>query len=319
MNILIMGAGALGSVFGGFLRLAGHRVALVGRQKHIEAISRSGLKISGLWGDYTAHGLIAAEKVSDFTGTVFDLVFLSVKSQDTLEAAVQFTPYLSREGIAISLQNGLGNAEILAGQVGEDRAAAARVIFGAEITGPGSVQVTVCADSVLAGKAVPGPNPVLDHKIREAVSALKQTKIPTEWVEDVHPYLWAKTVYNSALNPLGALLEVNYGKLADNPYTRDIMDRIITEVFAVAGAKGVKMPWNSPEAYITDFYGRLIPLTAEHRPSMLQDLERGRRTEIDALNGRIVWYGNDLGVPTPVNEFVTKLIKAKEGVTSRVI
>lgn len=312
MKILVMGTGALGSVFGGFLRLAGHELTLVGRKPHMDAIRNEGLEISGLWGDFTARGFTAVETLSRPPETLFDLALLPVKSHDTLTAAKQLAPFLAPDGLAVSLQNGLGNAEILVGQVGPDRAAAGRVIFGAEILAPGRVKVTVCADPVVIGKAAPGENPELDGKIKQVVATLKETRIPTEWVEDIHSYLWAKSIYNSALNPLGALLGVTYGKLANTEYTRDIMNQIIREVFAVARAKGVQLPWNSPDPYINEFYGRLVPATAGHRPSMLQDLEAGRRTEITALNGRIVEYGRDFGIATPVNELITSLIKAKE-------
>lgn len=109
-------------------------------------------------------------------------------------------------------------------------------------------------------------------------------------------YVWAKAIFNCVLNPLGALLGVDYGTLADSAETRAVMDAIINECFAVS----------------RDFYEKLLPPTGDHRPSMLRDIERGRRTEIEALNGMIVRYGRREGIPTPVNEMISHLVRFRE-------
>lgn len=121
--------------------------------------------------------------------------------------------------------------------------------------------------------------------------------------------VWAKVLYNAPLNPLGALLRVHYGALGEDDDLRAIMDQVIDETFAVAGARGVRLDWPSADAYRETFYGSLLPSTYVHRSSMLQDLERGRRTEIDAINGRVWEYGRELGVPTPVNELMTRMMR----------
>jgi 2-dehydropantoate 2-reductase len=123
--------------------------------------------------------------------------------------------------------------------------------------------------------------------------------------------LWAKVLYNAALNPLGALLGVPYGRLAEDPDARATMDEVIDEAFAVATAAGVQLRWPAAAAYREVFYGRLVPATAEHRSSMLQDLERGRPTEIDALNGWVAGRGAELGVAAPVNATLARLIRAR--------
>jgi len=312
MRVVVMGAGALGSVFGGFLRKSGHDVALVGRDWHLRDINQHGLTIKGIWGDHQVKGFLLATDPGELSGQTFDAALITVKSQHTREAVEKVLPLLSPEGLVISLQNGLGNAETVAELAGPGRAGAGRVIFGAELTAPGEATVTVCADDVVIGKAVPKENKALDLRLQEMVEALRTAGIPTSWAEDVHQYLWAKTIYNSALNPLGALLGVNYGLLAEMEPTRQIMNQIIKEVFAVAKAKNINLPWGTPEEYTGLFYGRLVPVTAEHRASMLQDLEQGRKTEIDALNGRISEYGKILGVSTPVNDVIINLIKARE-------
>ena len=129
--------------------------------------------------------------------------------------------------------------------------------------------------------------------------------IPAAYCDDIRAALWGKVLYNAALNPLGALLGVHYGALGEQAHTRAIMDAVIDEAFAVAGAEGVQLPWASAAEYRAVFYGRLLPSTFHHRSSMLQDLERGRATEIDAINGQVWQRGAAHGIVTPVNEVLT--------------
>jgi 2-dehydropantoate 2-reductase len=135
--------------------------------------------------------------------------------------------------------------------------------------------------------------------------------IPSGATDNLQGELWAKVFYNAALNPLGALLGVPYGYLPDDADARVLMDHVIDEAFAVATASGVRLRWPDAEAYRRVFYGELVPPTAAHRSSMLQDLERGRPTEIDAINGWIARHGDALGRPAPVNATLTHMIRAR--------
>jgi len=123
--------------------------------------------------------------------------------------------------------------------------------------------------------------------------------------------LWAKVFYNAALNPLGALLGVHYGALRQQADSRALMDAVIDEAFAVARAEGVALPWPTADAYRKEFYERLVPVTFGHRSSMLQDLERGRQTEIDAINGAVWHRALAHGIPAPVNEMLTRLVRLR--------
>jgi 2-dehydropantoate 2-reductase len=124
--------------------------------------------------------------------------------------------------------------------------------------------------------------------------------------------LWGKVLYNAALNPLGALLGVHYGALAEHGDSRALMDLAIDESFAVAAAEAVTLTWPTAAAYRDEFYGRLVPATYDHRSSMLQDLERGRPTEVDAINGEVWRRGKRHGIVTPINEMLTRLIHLRE-------
>ncbi|MFQ5665308.1 MAG: ketopantoate reductase family protein [Candidatus Binatia bacterium] len=314
-RVLIAGAGALGSVFGGFLRLAEHRVTLLGRAAHIEAIAGDGLWIEGLWGTRHATALELATEARQLRGP-FDAVLVTVKSYDTRAIAPAVAPLLAADGVMISLQNGLGNADALAAAVGAGRVLAGRVIFGAETVAPGRVRVTVCADSVLIGAWCAGGDARLDAQAREWAERFAAAGIPSVYCDDICAALWGKVLYNAALNPLGALLGVHYGALGENADTRAIMDAVIDEAFAVARGEGVTLPWDSAAGYRAVFYDRLVPSTFHHRSSMLQDIEHGRPTEIDAINGEVWKRGAARGIVTPVNELLTRLVRARQAVRS---
>ena len=143
---------------------------------------------------------------------------------------------------------------------------------------------------------------------------LSSSGIPTRVVgkEEIWAAIWGKVLYNCSLNPLGALLEVPYGKLGESPETREIMRQVIREIFLVIRAKGIEVPYRDGEEYFHFLLETLLPPTVDHRASMFQDIMAGRKTEIDALNGAISRYGREYGLPTPYNDLLTALIKFKE-------
>ncbi len=309
MRVLIAGAGALGSVFGGFLQRAGFDVTVFGREPHMSAIARDGLAIEGIWGSHHLRGLQVASDVETLRGP-YDLILLPVKAYDTAAMGRLVGPLLAADGVIISLQNGLGNVEILEQLVGAERALGARVIFGVSIPSPGLARIDAFADPTAIGGL--RPHPARDALARRWVEIIDRAGVPAVYTDRLPELLWAKIFYNGALNPLGALLRVHYGALAEHPESRALMDAVIGEAFAVARAEGVALPWAAPADYLEEFYGRLVPSTYHHRASMLQDIERGRRTEVDAINGAVTRRGQGYGIPTPVNEALTRLIRVIE-------
>ncbi|MCC6847604.1 MAG: ketopantoate reductase family protein [Deltaproteobacteria bacterium] len=310
LRVLVAGAGAVGSVVGGLLARAGHLVALLGRRPHLDAIAARGLAIEGLWGEHRARNLVVAASVEELAGP-YDAILLTVKSYDTADMLAAVAPFLAADGSAIALQNGLGNVERVAAAVGAERALGGRVIFGAVVPAPGVVRVTVFADPIALGSAVGGVA-ASEERARAWTARFASAGIPTEHTDALQAHLWTKVFYNAALNPLGALLGRPYGALAADDDGRAIMDAVIDECFAVARARGVAPLVPDADAYRAIFYGRLVPATADHRSSMLQDLERGRRTEIEAINGCIWRYGCEAGIPTPVNATMTRLVRFRE-------
>lgn len=309
---LIYGAGAIGSVLGGFLHKIEREVTFAGRGAHFLAIQERGLRISGIWNEH----LVPREEVKILSdpkkGTKrFSIILLSVKSKDTEAAAREAAPLLAKDGIMVSIQNGLGNWETIARLVGEERTVGARVIFGAEIPVPGEAKVTVNADDVLLGEPF---RPVNSALLEILAEDLRLSGIPARVVskEEIWSALWGKVLYNCSLNPLGAILEVPYGRLGENEETRMIIRGIIEEIFLVCQALKVPLPHQAADDYYHYLLEAQIPPTRGHRASMLQDILAGRKTEIDALNGAICGLAREKGILTPYNDLLTLLIKFKE-------
>lgn len=316
MKVLVMGAGALGSVFGGLLAEAGHDVTLVGRRPHMEAVARGGLSIEGIWGQHRAVKIAAVPSISQAKDREFEAILITTKAYDTAAAVAQVRDYLKKDTLVVSLQNGLGNLETIAEAVGPRRTVGGRVIFGAELLRAGTVKVTVYADKVLLGSASSEGDRTAIRRLAKAIDA---AHIPCDVTESIQGYIWGKVLYNCCLNGLSAVLELPYGKLAEEQHTRAIMNQIIDEGLAIASKKGVSLPWGSVQEYRAAFYGAMVPPTAGHESSMLQDIRRGKRTEIDALNGALVQLGQETGLPALANWTVTELVKAKETLSRRAV
>lgn len=309
MRVLILGAGAIGSVLGGFLAKAGHSVTLFGRAWHLDAIRKKSLIIDGIWGEHRIDNLhLCTDSASLLSQASFDWVFICVKAHQTAEAAELIKQFSGTDFYVCAFQNGLGNYEALIKQLPSNRVALGRVIFGAEIQ-PGRVHVSVCADQVTIG-AVDKHFPV--DKIDELVDAFTKAKIPCRKSAKIITDLWAKVLYNCALNALSTLLEVPYGKLLEHEGAPSLMRHIIEEAYCVAKAQGIQLMPSTASEYIDSLFKTLIPVTAAHHSSMLQDLKRGRATEIDAINGAIVRMAKQSGINAPVNALVTHLVHTKE-------
>lgn len=309
MRILVMGAGAIGSAAGGFMAKAGHQVTLVGRHEHMDAVHRNGLLITGIWGTHLVPGLDARTDVEGLSAGDFDLILVTVKSYATREAVKGIRPLLDDNTLVCAYQNGLGNAEIIAESAGWERTVGARAIFGVRVNEPGAVEVTVIAQPTALGiyqDSAPA------ERVRRIAEDMDAAGLPTVYTDEIATVLWSKVAYNSALNPLSALLDVPYGALLDTEHTRAIMQEVVHELYAVASAMAVPLKPNTPEAYLALLFEKLIPPTAAHYASMREDFVHARRTEIDALNGAICRYGLEHGVSCPTNTLLTRLVRARE-------
>lgn len=309
MNILVVGLGALGTVYSCLLKNKGHRVQALVRESAVQTIKEQGVAIEGIWG---AHSAKLDGVVSDpalINNEVFDLILLTVKSFDTESIVEQIKKNVSPRTYVVLLQNGYGNFEAAAGILPKEKLILGRVIFGAETIGTGVSKVTVIADDVIIGSP---ENLIPIQQLEEFAQIFHEAGIPTRVSDEVMKYIWGKIIYNSALNPLGAIFEVNYGKLVENSYTKSMIEEIVSEIFDLLAVANQKILWPDAKAYLEDFYTKMIPTTAAHHASMLQDIRKGKKTEIDALNGAVVQLGKNYSLKMPVNEFITLIIKAKE-------
>lgn len=309
MNILIMGAGAIGSVVGGFMAEHGHRVTLIGRDAHMDAIAKNGLRITGIWGNRHVTTLEPRTSIDGIDCGSHELILVSVKAYDTPRAADAIAPLVADDTLVCSYQNGLGNAEVIAERIGWDRTIGARAIFGVVLREPGWVDVTVIANPTALG-TYDARTPI--ERVRSIAEAMNASGLPTVYTDKIRTVLWNKVAYNCALNPMSALLEVPYGGLLDTEHTRETMREIVYEVYAVAEAMKVPLEPDTRDAYIRHLFEDLIPPTAAHYASMRADFIHRRRTEIDALNGAISRFGAAHDVPCPVNTVLARLVHARE-------
>ena len=310
MNFLIFGAGALGQALGCMLAADGHRVDFLLRPRFINELQEGGLTVTGILGEYTApKELCRLLTTISQADACYDYLLLTTKAYDTAGALQDIAGLGPRGGIVVSMQNGCGNLEQVEGCFGRERTLGARVITGFAITRPGLVTITVSADAIHVGGCGRGTVPPSATLLADLLSHAGH---PTVAVSDIHQSLFAKLLYNCALNPLGAILGVHYGALAEQPETQEVMNQVIDETFAVIAALGGSTPWANGDDYKTVFYSTLIPATFNHRASMLQDLEQGKPTEVDALVGYVGRQGKRFNLPTPTCDLLTALVKFKE-------
>ncbi|NLX19098.1 MAG: ketopantoate reductase family protein [Desulfobulbus sp.] len=311
MHFLIFGAGALGQAIGCMLAADGHQVDLLIRSRFLNHLQETGLKVHGVLGTFQAPpeqlGLLTSLKAR--SGASYDIILLTTKTYDTDSAITAIAGLSSCYCPVVSMQNGCGNLEKLEARLGRERSLAARIITGFEIEQPGVVQVTVSADAVHVGGCVAGVVPAAARRLADALTG---AGLPTVAVPDIYQSLYAKLLYNCTLNPLGAILGVHYGLLGESEETRMLMDQVIDETFTVLTTMGGSMPWPDAVAYREVFYGQLLPATSNHRPSMLQDLEQHKPTEVEAMVGYVSAQGRIYGVPTPCCDFLTALVRFKE-------
>ncbi|MBN1591117.1 MAG: 2-dehydropantoate 2-reductase [Pirellulales bacterium] len=318
MNVVVFGAGAVGLGIGSCLIRAGARVTFVARADTQQHLEQQGLQRSGLFGEMQIppNRFTVVSRIADVGAEEpVDFVLVCIKSFDSPAAAEELsTAAVGRADSCkiVLFQNGWGNFEVFAQRFEPRRVFNARVITGFRRVAPGHVDVTVHADAIKIGSLAGA-----DVAQVEALARLiTEGGIPAQATPTIERDLWAKMLYNCCLNPLGAVLQVKYGRLGDSEATKAIMNEIAGEVFTVMRAAGHETHWDSAVSFLAAFYGQMLPATYAHRSSMLQDLTAGRRTEIDAMSGAVVELGERFGRPTPYNRAMRDLVRFKETVDS---
>ncbi|MBI1784918.1 ketopantoate reductase family protein [Candidatus Sumerlaeota bacterium] len=317
MRVLIYGAGAVGLGLASCLDRCGVAADFIARPDTVSALRANGLRRTGIFGEHVVEAarVNSCASLSDLSsGVKYDYILVCAKSFGSEEAARDLAAHPEIIGGAkiILFQNGWGNKETFEAAMPGRRIYTARVITGFRRPEKNHVDITVHADAIRAGSLDPIPLAELEHELGPVCDPIDRGGIPCKVTAEVGRDLWAKILYNCALNPLGAIFGVTYGTLAEWPSTREIMNAIFDEIFAVMAAEGHVTHWPDAAAYKEAFYGKLVPTTAAHESSTLQDVRAGRRTEIDALTGAIIKLGAKAGIPVPVNATMYQMIKFLE-------
>lgn len=298
-KIAVVGAGAVGGYFGGMLARAGAPVIFIGRPAFVEAVAKDGLLL-----DTTQFK--EREKVfssSDLSAVRdAEIVLFCVKTTDTAQTSRKLAKILVPGAVVVSMQNGADNAEQIHAASGIEALAAA-VYVAASVPSPGTVKHVGRGDLVL------GPE---NAKTRRVAEIFTRARVPCRISDNLTGELWTKLVWNCALNALSALGKVTYGEIIASADAKQLLEGTVYEVLAVAKAAGIKPTGlDDPQAALAGAY-KIAEQMAATRSSTAQDMMRGKKTEIDSLNGFIARKGRELGVPTPLNHALYTLVKLAE-------
>ena len=301
MELLIIGAGAMGGLFGALLAPHAAVSLLTTNQEHAAVMGGHGLTLVDLDGATRRVPVRVLTDPQDY-GRRADLVLVCTKTRATAQAAATARDLLAADGLALTLQNGLGNLEQLVAAVGAQRAAAGVTSQAATLLAPGRVRHAGSGPTVL------GIPPGREEAITAVAGLFTRAGLETRISDDVDSLLWSKLIVNVGINALTALLRVPNGVLAQTPECDLLMARAVAEAVAVARALSIGLDGERQLERVREVCLR----TADNRASMLQDILRGRATEIDAINGAVVACGRQAGVATPVNLLLTQLVQALE-------
>ena len=312
MKALICGSGAIGIAIGASLISEGIETTFFAKGKTKDSMINNGIKRTGLFKQIE----IPKDKIKVFDDYAlidesFNYIIISSKTTSNCDIALNLSKnkrLLKDNGKIVIFQNGWHTDKEFLKYFEKNVVYSARIITGFERTERNISNITVHAEPILIGSLYG----FSEEPVKALATAINNSGIPTETTNEVAKALWAKMLYNCTLNPLGAILRVNYGALADCSNSKFIMDNIIDEIFNVMNASNNKTYWNSAYDYKKDFYSKLVPSTYNHRASTLQDIERKIKTEIDTLTGSIIELGKEYNVETPYNNMLYNLIKSIE-------
>lgn len=326
MTIAVFGAGALGSLLAGLLRLStpDGEIWLVGGEHstaHLAAIEKQGLTIefspelaakwltsarfkSAVDGNIVVKGLRIATRPEQLTEKI-TIAVVAVKSYQTAKVAPQIASCLAQNGWVLTVQNGLGNLELLQAALGPDRATQAVTSLGASLLEPGRVRFAGLGTTTFASLKDPNQE---DLRSGELASIMKKIDLPVAFSEDLTGLAWGKLVVNSAINPLTALLNCSNGAFLEKPASRELLGKVAAETAGIARKAKIKLPYPYKEAAEQAYH--VAEITAANTSSMLADVRRGSPTEIEAINGAVVRMAESLGIPAPLNRTLYLLVKA---------
>ena len=303
-RVAVLGAGAVGCWFGGRLAWAGAPVTLIGRARHMEAIARSGLVVESA-NEREVIPIGTSTEASAARNA--EVVLVCVKSSDTDAAGRTLATILERDTAIVSLQNGVDNADRLSRTL-PNPVFPAVVYVGTSMEGDGVVRHAGRGDLVLGAHEATASRPGAQSRLAAIAAVFERAGVPCPVSEDIVAALWTKLTINCAFNAVSALGQARYGRMAREAAVRDLMEAVVRETVAVARADGVAFN----EAPMLEATWKVAGAMAGQFSSTAQDLMRGKRTEIDALNGFVARRGAELGVATPINATLHALVKLRE-------
>ena len=326
VKIGFIGAGSIGSLFGGYLASTHSEenpleITFFGRKNHAFAINREGLRLIAGDKDLILNNIKVYESAKNFTESLeigeeykFDFLFLTAKAYDTERAMVQFKRIIESSNWFIILQNGIGNEALIKKYCNEDKILRVVTSHGALLENNGYVRHTGVGFTKI-GFAYLKPDNLTAKRYEKAEESLQFLKnllnasgLQTEIVADILKCSWEKVLVNIGINAIGALTGLKNGQLLEKEYLRKLMEKAVKEALEVAYAKQIDL---ADIDYVELMYS-VAKKTYNNKNSMLQDVLKGKPTEIDFINGRIVEFGNKLGIEVVINELLTSLIKGLE-------
>lgn len=299
MRVAVVGAGAMGCLFGGALSCVAEVWLFDPWREHVEAIRHQGLRILEPNVENTVH-LPATTDPTEIG--VVDLAIIFVKSHQTDWAARVAKGLLKVDGLALTLQNGVGNGEVMAEVLGSERVWQGVTSHGATLLGPGRVRHAGTGPTHLEVREE------IAERAEELAALFQKAGFETHLSPDLASLIWGKLVVNVGINALTAILRVPNGAMAEVEAARTLMEAAVAEALAVCAAKGIALPYEDPQGHVR----KTALATGANRSSMLQDVLRGNRTEVDVMNGAIVREARKLCLAAPVNETLVGLVKAIE-------
>ena len=311
MKILVIGAGGVAIGLATSVASQGADVSIYARGETAKAIKENGIKRTGLFTHYEIKDIPVYEKYEDIPKNDFDYIFITSKTTANEDIAKNLNDHrdiLKDSTKIIIFQNGFGNDDYYLEYFTKKQVFCARVITGFTRPERHVSEVTVYTEPILLG-SLQKEDP---KDLQEIADLITESGINCEITYEVDKYLWAKMLYNCTLNPLGAILDVTYGQLTENPYTLEIMNSIINEIFEVIKASPYETLWENSDDYKDIFYSKLVPDTYNHYSSTHQDIQRKIPTEIDSLNGKVIQLGEANNINVDTNKVIYNLIKSIE-------
>jgi 2-dehydropantoate 2-reductase len=302
MKVTVVGAGAMGASYGGHLARSGHAVALLDTwQDHVDAINRDGLRVDGVLGDHRIKVPASLGPDGGLNGRA-DVAIVFVDANNTARAAEILAGLLAPDGFAITFQNGIGNVEKLQAALGPERVLGGSSMCSAASRGPGHVTLTHMGTTSVG--ELHGSD---SQRVQAMLDALRGAGFEVEHEPNVMGLIWQKFVVNCATNAIAATTGLRGGEIVRLPELDAFQDRVLEEIMAVTRAKDIRLPNPDIAAKVKANCHKKF-----NKPSMLQHVEAGRRTEIEALNGALIREAQALGIPTPNNEALVALLKGRE-------